>query len=66
MSIRKGVQAIEVREKRGELMVYAIGRTARGVKFIIAQEGLGHLVLISPDLKQIQTAAADKLLLSGA
>lgn len=65
MSLKKGVQQIVVRRSRGDMVVQAIGRTGRGVKFIIAEEAIGKDRPGSPGYKPKQTAAVEKLLGSG-
>lgn len=58
----KGIHQIAVKRQRGRLTVQAIGRTTRGVKFILGQEELTAKHTTDPRLKAEQTAAADKLL----
>jgi len=62
----KGVQAIQVRKQRGKFVVQAIGRTGRGVKFIVAEEDIAATQVRSPEFKKDVAAAVAKLLGSEA
>lgn len=64
--MRKGVQAIEVTKRRGETVVSVMGRTSRGVKFIIDQKAVGKDHPSRKKLKEEIAKAADELLNSEA
>lgn len=64
--MRKGVQQIVIRRSRGVMIAQAIGRTGRGVKFIISEDEIGDTLPSAPGYKAKQAAAVLKLLGSGA
>ncbi len=64
--MRRGVQQVVVKRSRGAVVVQAIGRTARGVRFIIEEEEIADRKTTDKNFKAQVTAATDKLLASEA